>query len=128
MKRAIVFMIPIVLLALYGLSITNNSYTYEGENESWAIEYKITFYEAQYESTLIASYKGDEAQLSPEKNVTISYLNNSSGGTIIKRFNEETYILTSSGESEGVGRNNDVINVAISIGGKTQNIELKKAI
>lgn len=126
MKRAIVIMASIFLLVLYGLSIANNSCTYIGENESWNVKYKIKFHETEYESVLIASYKGDSSQLSSEKNITISYQSSSSGGTIIKRFNEEIYTLTSRGEVGSIDKDDQVINVAISIDGKIQNIVLKK--
>jgi hypothetical protein len=126
MRRIAVILASIFLLVLYGCSITKNSYMYKGENETWTVQYKVTFNEGKYNSSFIATFKGDTSQLSPEKNIIISYQSTASGGTIIKKFNEQTYTFTSSGEGGAIENNNEVMNVTINIDGKIQTIELKK--
>lgn len=141
MRKLISVLTITVLLILAGCSkseTVEHKYTFKGENESWAIEYRVdgkeVYEKADYRSSsddiLTVTYKKDLSQLSSVKQIGISYKSSAGGGSNTEEFSKnnpprKTYVIKSSGSGNAIESKDEIIKANISLDGKTQEIDLK---
>lgn len=144
LRKTISVLVVIILFILTGCSnkeVVKHNYTYKGENEFWAAEYKVNYtgtfteknnkteYKPYSNNILTVTYKKNLSDLSSVKHLEISYETNSGGGKLTEDFdsnnplNQKTYKFRSGGEV--IENKNEVIKININLDGKIQTIELK---
>jgi hypothetical protein len=145
LRKATVILIAIMLFIIVGCSnqkVTKHNYTYEGENEFWTAEYKVTGTETVTEkdnkiscesksnNLFIVTYKKDVSELSSVKHLEISYKSSVGGGKSTADFDDDspkrkTYTMSSGSTNGSIENKDEVIEVTIDIDGELQTFELK---
>ncbi|MHC6180186.1 hypothetical protein ACYUJ6_10085 [Clostridium sp. JNZ X4-2] len=145
MRKVTIILAAIMLFMITGCSnndVIKHSYTYKGENEFWAAQYKVnatgTFtkkndklhYEGNSNSTLTVTCKKNISELSSVKHLEISYKSSAGGEKITENYSdaspkEKTYTMSSSSTDGVIEDKDEVIKVTINLDGKIQTIELK---
>lgn len=139
-------LIILTLLIIIGCSnrgVIKHNYTYKGENEFWAAEYKVdgeeiftkndgkTKYDSNYNETFTVTYKKDKSKLDSLKHIEISYKSSISGGKITHEYDDNsaeekgTYTMKSKSTGGAVEKEDEVIEVTINLDGKIETIKLK---
>jgi hypothetical protein len=122
------------------------NYIYNGENESWIAEYKITntattikngnriSYKNYEDKIFTITYKKDLSELNSINYLSITYDYNNGSSSDIKTYNgnpviRKTFIFNSHSEnnrSDGSNIVDDIVTVTVDIDGEIETFKLKK--
>ncbi|MDF2511139.1 MAG: hypothetical protein K0S04_1005 [Herbinix sp.] len=140
----IIFFIMLTLLtACAEKDVIDHNYTFEGENEEWSANFKVTgktiftrtdgilASKTESNEVLTVTYRGELSDLSTIKHLEISYKTSAGGGSISNNYNEDeiitnkTFTLKSGGKNGAIINEDEVIEVTVDIDGNKQIVELQ---